>query len=72
LYFVGGFPTTRKGHNYMFVVVDRFSKMCIIMPCKKTIRGQEVANMFFEHVWVHFEIPMSIISNKDTKFISAF
>jgi hypothetical protein len=56
----------------MFVVVDRFSKMCIIMPCKKTIRGQEVANMFFEHVWVHFEIPMSIISNKDTKFISAF
>jgi hypothetical protein len=33
--FVGGFPTTRKGHDYLFVVVDRFNKMCILMPCKK-------------------------------------
>jgi hypothetical protein len=45
---VGGLPTTRKGHDYLFVVVDRFSKMCILMPCEKTIKGQEAANMFFE------------------------
>ena len=48
--FMGGFPTTRKGHNYMFVVVYRFIKMCIIMPCKNTIKGQEEANMLFERV----------------------
>jgi hypothetical protein len=35
--FVGGLPTTKKGHDYLFMVVDRFSKMCILMPCKKTI-----------------------------------
>ena len=28
--------------------------------------------MFFEQVWVHFGIPRSIISDKDTKFISTF
>ena len=33
--FVGGLPLSRKGHNYLYVVVDRFSKMCILMPCKK-------------------------------------
>jgi hypothetical protein len=44
--FVGGLPTNRKGHDYLFEVVDRFKKMCILMPCKKTIKGQEVANMF--------------------------
>jgi hypothetical protein len=48
--FVGGLPTTRKGHDYLFVVVDRFFKMCIIMTCKNTIKGKEVANMFFEQV----------------------
>jgi hypothetical protein len=65
-------PTTRKGHDYLFVVVDKFSKMCILMPCKKTIKGQEAANMFFEQVWVHFGIPRSIISNRDTRFLSTF
>jgi hypothetical protein len=46
--FVGGLPTTKKGHDYIFVVVDRFKKMCILMPCKNTIKGQEVISMFFE------------------------
>jgi hypothetical protein len=70
--FMGGFPRTRKGHDYLFVVVDRFSKMCILMPCKKTIKGQDATIMFFEKVWVHFGIPRSIISDRDTIFLSAF
>jgi hypothetical protein len=39
--FVGGLPKTRKGHEYLFVVVDRLKNMCILMPCKKTIKGKE-------------------------------
>jgi hypothetical protein len=70
--FVGGLPTNMKAHDYLFVVVDRFRKMCILMPCKNTIIGQEATNKFFEHVRVHFEIPRSIISDRDTCFLSAF
>jgi hypothetical protein len=33
--FVGGFFMSRTCHDYLYVVVDRFSKMCILMPCKK-------------------------------------
>jgi hypothetical protein len=33
--FVGGLPMSKKNHDYLYVVVDRFSKMCILMPCKK-------------------------------------
>jgi hypothetical protein len=57
--------------DYLFVVVDKFKKMCILMPCKKTIKGQ-VANDFFEQVWMHFRTRRSIISNKDIIFLSAF
>jgi hypothetical protein len=46
--FVGGLPTNRKGNYYLFMVVDKFNKMCIIMPCKKTIIGKKAANMFLE------------------------
>jgi len=44
---VGSFPTTKKEHDYLFMVVDWFSKMCVLMPCKKTINKKEVANLFF-------------------------
>jgi hypothetical protein len=70
--FVGGFPTTRKRDDYLFMVVERFNKMCILIPCKKTIKGQEETKMFFEQVWVHFGIPRSIILYMDTRFLNAF
>jgi hypothetical protein len=35
--FIGGLPITKGGHDYLYVVVDRFSKMCILMPCEKKI-----------------------------------
>jgi hypothetical protein len=39
--FVGGFPMTHRGHDYLFIVVDHFRKMCVLIPCKKTISGRE-------------------------------
>ena len=33
--FVGGLPMFRKGHDYLYVFMDRFSKMCILIPCNK-------------------------------------
>jgi hypothetical protein len=70
--FMGGFRTTRKRCDYLFVVVDRFNKMCIVVPFINNIKGKEVENMFFEQVWVLFGLPRSIISNRDTRFLSAF
>jgi hypothetical protein len=70
--FLGGLLTKQKGHDYLFVVADRFNKMYILMPCKSTTSGQEATNKFFEQVWVHFGIPRSIILDKDINFLSGF
>lgn len=48
--FVGGFPMSRKGHDYLYVVVDRFNKMCILMPCVKQVTTKKIAHMFFQNV----------------------
>jgi len=45
--FVGGLPLSRKSHDYLYVVVDRFSKMCIWMPCKKKITVEQIDYVFF-------------------------
>jgi hypothetical protein len=70
--FMSGFPRTKRGHEHLFVIEDMFSKMCILVPCKKTIKGQYAAIMFFKKVWVHSKIPWSIILDKYTIFLIAF
>ena len=72
MYFVGGLLMSRKGHDYLYVVVDRFRKMCLLMPCKKKITAEQTANIFFQNVWVHFGLPTSIVSDRDFRFVGNF
>ena len=55
--FVGGLPNSRKGHDYLYVVVDRFSKMCILIPCNKQVTTEKMTKLFFHNVWVHLGYP---------------
>jgi hypothetical protein len=70
--FVGGLPMSKKNHDYLYVVVDRFSKMCILIPCKKKVATEKMTHMFFQNVWVHFGFPKSIIPDRDSRFIGKF
>jgi hypothetical protein len=70
--FLGGFLRTKKGHGYIFVVVDMFNKMCILIPCKNTLKGKDARNMSFEKFWVHFGISRRIILDRDNIFLSVF
>jgi hypothetical protein len=70
--FLGGLPRTKRGHDYIFVVVDRFSKMICLIPCKKTVTGEDAARLFFTHVWRHFGMPTSIVSDRDSCFLGKF
>jgi len=70
--FVMGLPMSRKGHEYLYVIVDRFSKMYILMPCKKKIITEQTTQLFFWYVWVHFGLPTSIVSDQDSRFLREF
>ena len=70
--FVGGFPMSRSSHDYLYVVVDRFSKICILIPCKKQVTIEQTTQLFFSHVWVHFGLPTSIVSNWDSRLLGNF
>ena len=61
--FVGGLPMSRKGHDYLYVVVGRFRKMSILMPCKKQLIAELTTHLYFQFVWVHFGLPTSIVSD---------
>jgi hypothetical protein len=70
--YMSGLPSTKRGNDCVFVVVDRFSKMAILVAYKKNITAEATAKIFFEQVWVHFGIPQTIVSYRDNRFLSTF
>ena len=48
--FMSSLPTTKHGHDYVYVVVDKISKMAILVAYRKAISAEQIAKLFFEHV----------------------
>jgi hypothetical protein len=67
--YMSGFPSTKHGNNCVFVVIDWFSKMAILIACKKNFTTADTTKLFFERVWVHFGIPNNIIWDESLPYV---
>ena len=69
--FITGLPPS-GGHNAIFVVVDRLSKMAHFIPTTDTVDSRGTAALFRDFVFRLHGLPRSIVSDRGTTFASEF
>jgi hypothetical protein len=56
-------PSSNKYNAILTIVDQECSKAAKFLPCKKTINGQGVAQLYFRHLFPLFGIPKQVISD---------
>ncbi|MBW0554621.1 hypothetical protein O181_094336 [Austropuccinia psidii MF-1] len=64
-------PGGEKSYNACLVIVDRYSKTPIILPCHKNDTAMDTALLIWNRVISHTGLFKNIISDKDPKFKAA-
>ncbi|MBW0559458.1 hypothetical protein O181_099173 [Austropuccinia psidii MF-1] len=69
--FITQFPLSNN-FDSILVVVDRFSRMAIFIPAYGTITALELAQIFIIHVFSKHGLPVSMVSDRGSLFLSSF
>ena len=72
--FVLGLPTTSKGNNEIWVIVDCLTKSAHFIPLKtgKKMQMLALAQTFVNEIVSRHGQPVSITSDRDSRFVSRF
>jgi hypothetical protein len=70
--FVVGLPHSPRGRDAIWVVVDRLTKSVHFIPMKTTNSASELVPLYMNEVIRLHGVPMSIVSDQDSKFVSKF
>jgi hypothetical protein len=71
--FIVQLPRTKRGHDAIYVVVDKLSKRSYFIPTTTNVTAPQVAKLFLEHVLRNGHgLPEVIVSDRDSKFTSRF
>jgi hypothetical protein len=70
--FVSGLPRSPKGHDTIWVIVDRLTKSAHFIPIRMNFSLDQLAQLYIEEIVRLHGIPVSIVSDRDPRFTSRF
>ncbi|KAI3735710.1 hypothetical protein L6452_15220 [Arctium lappa] len=70
--FVTKLPKTLRGHDTIWVIVDRLTKSAHFLAMRETLPMDKLAKLYIDEVVSRHGIPLSIMSDRDSRFTSNF
>ncbi|GKB98564.1 putative reverse transcriptase domain-containing protein [Tanacetum coccineum] len=70
--FVTKLPKTTNGYDTIWVIVDRLTKSAHFLPMRETDPMEKLMKLYMKEVVTRHGVPVSIISDRDSKFMSLF
>ncbi|CAA3011866.1 DNA RNA polymerases superfamily [Olea europaea subsp. europaea] len=70
--FLFGLPRTQNGHDGVWVIVDRLTKIARFLPIKITYSLSKLAKLYVDEIVSLYGVPVSIVSDRDPRFTSKF
>ena len=70
--FIVGLPRTPKGHDSIWVIVDRLTKVAHFIAVRIDYRVDKLVDLYIEHILRLHGAPTSIVSNRGTQYVSKF
>ncbi|GJW93182.1 reverse transcriptase domain-containing protein [Tanacetum coccineum] len=70
--FVTKLPRTSSGHDTIWVIVDRLTKSAHFLPMHEDYKIDRLARLYLNEIVARHGVPISIISDHDSRFTSRF
>ena len=70
--FIIGLPTTQKGFDSIWVIVDHLTKFAHFIPVKTNYRPYDYATLYITHIVRLHGIPRTIVSDRGSQFTARF
>ncbi len=70
--FITKLPVTKRGHDAIYVVVNKLTKMVHLIPTHTKCNARQTALLYYENVWKLHGVPQKIVSDRGPQFISSF
>ena len=69
---ITGLPKSPKGHDAIWVIIDRLSKVAHFLPVRVDVTAAKLADLYTSRIVVRHGIPKKIISDRGSLFTSKF
>jgi hypothetical protein len=70
--FITGLPRSNRGHDSIWVIVDRLTKDAHFLPVKTTGHGRKLADLYISQIISLHGVPKTIVSDRGPPFTSRF
>ena len=70
--FVSAFPLTQRKHDSVWVIIDRLTKSAHFIPVRIDYSMDRLVELYVDEIFRLHGVPLSIVSDRDPRFMSRF